>query len=158
MWLLLGMIAGLIECEAGVAVASDSGLHLLHFRGAYVCKIGDGSFVDVSVYGGRLYTLECDRSQVIVYECVRGECRQVQEFSLEYNNGNYNDRICAHSGGVLVSSWVNSRLYLHSDSGALIQQAGERGSGQPGKLSLPFLCGVDGSGTAMVADCYNHHL
>lgn len=119
----------------------------------------DGNFSDVFCdwVTGKGYALTHynSSSAVVVFTIVDDTWVIESEIPLEYSNS---DRLCVHRDRIYISSDRNNCVYIYSNEGELLSQAGELGEDSPGKLICPELSCVDGEGAVLLADYGNNRL
>lgn len=141
------------------ACSEEGGIHYLNHNGDYMSEIIQGSYASVSHHNNKLLAIEYNKSHVKVLEPEQDLWIETNQFKLGYNKSSVEDRICAYSNGVCISSFENHQLYLYNHQGQLIQTIGEEGLSEPGKLKHPYLFDVaDRDNVLMVVDKNNKRI
>lgn len=148
-----------VTSEQFIVADRDKGLFLLDKDGNCLQELCKESFSDLHLYCDKVYGLDEQHGTVVVFELIQQSWTKSQTISLsQFPKANYAVRIRLHNDRIYIS-YCNECLYIYNTQGGLLSTYGQRGNDvtklNAGFLCGPYLCDVDNSGTALLADCWN---
>lgn len=145
-------IANVPNHGIAIAFSNNGGLILTDMNFERESPIAEGSFSDVTEYGGSIYAFNYPKKRVSKYE-LQLDGRWVEgtsKFEVAHRHGHNWDTLLVTVDLIYVASWKDNRIAWYNHSGEMIGSCAE--------FSNPRLCCVNAHDSVIVSDWGNNCL
>ena len=118
-------------------------------------KISSGGFSVVCKHAGLVYV--ASMHEPTIHVCDPSTWSRIRTFKACLNDCHDIHTLCVTSCSIIAACWLNHRIHVLDDSGALQQTHGKFGTAA-GEFHYPYLCSVETDGSMLVADFFNNRL